>query len=243
MGIGTKLKNLFSFSIYGSISKYNVGAIENARFISQLGPNWSSIFYFDDSVPQETIRQLKKFGAITKHVEQDWHTNGMFWRFRATRDFEFERILIRDVDSRISNRELRAVTSWIESGKTFHIMRDHPNHRTPMLGGMWGATWKIKDYSHIWSIEEEYGNFVGEDQRFLRENLYALTKGDACIHDSFFRFERDRSNFPVRRVNSEYVGESVDENGQYDDALRVKLSKIENSRLRRTLLMRPQINL
>ena len=237
------MKNLFGFSIYGSISKYNVGAIENARFISHLGPNWSAIFYFDDSVPSETIRQLEGFGAITKRVEQDWHTNGMFWRFRVARDFDFERILIRDVDSRISDRELSAVSSWIESGKTFHIMRDHPNHRTPMLGGMWGASRKIKDYDHIWSKEEEYGNFVGEDQRFLRENLYALAKGDACIHDSFFRFEKDRSNFPVKRVNSEYVGESVDESGQYDDALRVKLSNIESSRLRRILLMRPQINL
>ncbi len=243
MDTGAKLKNLFSFSIYGSISKYNVGAIENARFISQLGPSWSSIFYFDDSVPPETIRQLEKFGAITKRIEQDWHTNGMFWRFRVARDLDFERMLVRDVDSRISKRELSAISSWIDSGKTFHIMRDHPNHRTPMLGGMWGASRKIKDYDYIWSSEKEYGNSVGEDQRFLRENLYTLAKNDACIHDSFFRFEKDRSDFPARRVNSEYVGESVDENGEYDRALRLKLSNIENSHLRRLFLMRPQINL
>lgn len=30
---------------------------------------------------------------------------------------------------------------WLASNKTFHIMRDHPNHDTPILGGMWGARW------------------------------------------------------------------------------------------------------
>ena len=40
---------------------------------------------------------------------------------------------------RFSARESAAVSSWLESEYPFHIMRDHPNHGTQMLAGMWGA--------------------------------------------------------------------------------------------------------
>ena len=32
-----------------------------------------------------------------------------------------------------------AVEEWIHSGKSFHIMRDHPYHSAVVLGGMWGG--------------------------------------------------------------------------------------------------------
>ena len=28
---------------------------------------------------------------------------------------------------------------WLDSNLTFHVMRDHPHHRTEILGGMWGG--------------------------------------------------------------------------------------------------------
>ena len=41
----------------------------------------------------------------------------------------------RDTDSVILPREVAAVHEWLESNQTFHVMRDHPNHCVPMLGG------------------------------------------------------------------------------------------------------------
>jgi hypothetical protein len=32
-----------------------------------------------------------------------------------------------------------AVNEWLNSSLPFHIMRDHPDHGTYILGGMWGA--------------------------------------------------------------------------------------------------------
>jgi len=46
-------------------------------------------------------------------------------------------VLSRDSDSLIIERELLAVTEWIESDNAFHLMRDHPFHcNIPMLGGI-----------------------------------------------------------------------------------------------------------
>lgn len=36
-----------------------------------------------------------------------------------------------------------AVDEWLESGKMFHVMRDHPGHNMHILCGMWGARWDL----------------------------------------------------------------------------------------------------
>ena len=42
--------------------------------------------------------------------------------------------LSRDLDSRVSWREVFAVKEWLSTPATYHIMRDHPKHDIPMLG-------------------------------------------------------------------------------------------------------------
>ncbi len=66
-------------------------------------------------------------------------SDGMFWRFLAADDQRADAAIFRDVDSRISEREAHAVQEWLASGRAFHIMRDHPRHWRPMMGGMWGV--------------------------------------------------------------------------------------------------------
>ena len=46
--------------------------------------------------------------------------------------------LVRDVDSRPTVRELLAVNEWMSSGLKFHTIRDHLQHRVPVMGGMFG---------------------------------------------------------------------------------------------------------
>ena len=45
----------------------------------------------------------------------------------------------RDLDSQFSEREQAAVQEWLQSNKAFHITRDHPAHKLPILGGCWGC--------------------------------------------------------------------------------------------------------
>jgi hypothetical protein len=64
--------------------------------------------------------------------------NKMSWKLLAAAGPKIERFCFRDIDSRISTREYAAVKEWVESGREFHIMRDHPSHcASVMSGGMW----------------------------------------------------------------------------------------------------------
>jgi hypothetical protein len=44
-------------------------------------------------------------------------------------------LMSRDSDSVIITREQDAVAEWLASNKTYHIMRDHPQHDVFFLGG------------------------------------------------------------------------------------------------------------
>ena len=67
-------------------------------------------------------------------------SQSMFWRFWAAADPTVERFISRDVDSRLMARDAVAVAAWEQSGKAFHVVRDHPSHSLyPMSGGLWGC--------------------------------------------------------------------------------------------------------
>ena len=205
------MKKVISFSLWGENPKYTVGAIKNAEIASVIYPDWICRFYCGKSVPENITSQLKSYKnveVVDMDEQGDW--TGMFWRFYACEDSDV--MISRDTDSRLSFREKSAVDEWLESNKDFHIMRDHPYHTTEILGGMWGCRNGI--LSNIKNIINEYnkGNFWQVDQNFLKEKIYPIIKNNSFVHDSFFKVEQDRKNFPSERVNKEFVGDVFDVN-------------------------------
>ena len=78
----------------------------------------------------------------------------------------------RDLDSRPSERELEAVSEFHSSRKTVHVMRDHREHRAPMLAGMWGAKTKglrVKGKKWLQRILK-----AAEDGNTKRHSVYKL---------------------------------------------------------------------
>jgi hypothetical protein len=205
------MKKVISFSLWGDNPKYTIGALRNAELSLSIYPDWVCRFYCGKSVPKNIITQLetyKNVEVVEMNEDGDW--TGMFWRFYACEDSDV--MISRDTDSRLSFREKSAVDEWLESNKDFHIMRDHPYHTTEILGGMWGCRNGI--LSNIKNIINEYnkGNFWQVDQNFLKEKIYPIIKNNSFVHDSFFKVEQDRKNFPSERFNKEFVGDVFDEN-------------------------------
>ena len=55
-------------------------------------------------------------------------------------DFEeYDRFIVRDVDSRVSHREAKAIEQWIESGELLHNIRDNEHHRVKNYGRLMGS--------------------------------------------------------------------------------------------------------
>ena len=133
----------------------------------------------------------------------------MFWRFEAASDPTVEVMISRDTDSRLSYREKEAVNEWLATDRGFHIMRDHPWHGYPVLGGMWGVKQGcIPDMIHLIN-EFNQEDLYGTDYKFFAELILPrLRPENIMIHDPFF----EGNPFPTPRNNYDFVGQVFDEN-------------------------------
>lgn len=203
-----------SFSLWGDKPIYNIGAIRNAELWKQIYPDWQMVVYYDNSVPDVTIQSLKKFNVEIIDVTNE-NLYGMFWRFLAESLPNSEYAIFRDADSRITLREKLAVDEWISSGKSLHVMRDHPAHRIPygndslgILGGMWGIKSGVVPLKEmIYKSQLTRQNIYGNDQAFLK-TIYSIFENDRCTHDEFF----EKKPFPIKRESGRFVGDRLDEN-------------------------------
>lgn len=213
--------NYVSFSLWGDKEIYNIGVIRNAQLMSTIYPDWKMIVYYDNTVPEKTLYQLEVLNVDLENFSNN-NLYGMFWRFFAVEKDNCDYSIFRDADSRISEREKLAVQEWIESGKSLHVMRDHPYHRIPagnnqlgILGGMWGIKKGVLPIGDMirkfpYSKDHKYGN----DQTFLKW-VYSALENDRCTHDDFF----EKKPFPIKRTDGRFVGEriGVDENPVTED--------------------------
>lgn len=204
-----QISKIISFSLWGKNPKYTIGAIRNAELANKIYPGWFCKFFIGQSVPSEIIKELSQFPYCIlefKNSIGDW--TSMFWRFETCYDPNIQISIFRDTDSRLSMREKYAIDEWLESDKTFHIMRDHPYHKFPILGGMWGYKNNYK-YNMKTLLENfKSSSRYGIDYEFLGNILYPIIGEDKLVHDEFF----ENKSFPTTRIGSEFVGDVFDEN-------------------------------
>lgn len=210
------MKNVISFSLWGDDPMYWIGALRNIELANKFYPNFMCRFYIDSSSNQELINSIKGDNVEVILVDSKGSFHGMFWRFWASEDPEVNIFLSRDCDSRISERESLAVTEWLNSDKDFHIMRDHPYHNVPILGGMWGCRNRLMKEINLIKMIDSWNKFgrKGIDQDFLGKNIYPLVVNKSMEHSEFnLRFGGKIRPFPTIRNNYEFVGDVFDENG------------------------------
>ena len=209
--------NVLSFSLYGTNPIYTIGAIKNSILHKQFFTDWEMRIYHNDSVPVEILTELKNNGVVLVNTNDNRGFFNSMWRFLPMDD-NIDYFISRDCDSRISERDVTAVTEWIDSGKCFHILREHPiGHGWPMNAGMWGA--KGKSISNMKDRMEQYFSQYPRDydksidQCFLRDIIHPIAKGDLFLHDEYFNYEGIGTNIKRDRAldNFAFIGESIDE--------------------------------
>ena len=206
---------------------YCKGAVENVRLAKIVYPGWTCRFVIPEgdsvlhgrgniedritAIPDSVLIQLEAAGAeIVRCGKSSW--NLMLSRFYAIEDYDV--VLIRDADSRLTFREKAAVDDWLTSDKPIHAMRDHPWHGTPILGGMWGLKKGILD--DIRQRSEKYladneNDFWQVDQLFLRKEIWPEFFQCIMVHAAYCQMSPGDLDFPTARENGQYVGQPFDE--------------------------------
>ena len=198
----TSLEFAISYSLYGSNPRYTDGAIANAKLIKTVYPNWVMRVYYDSTVPPKLIHQLQADGVQLVDMSHS-NINKMSWRFQATENTA--RSCSRDIDSRLSRREAVAVQEWIQSGKKFHVMRDHPSHSSHSIsGGMWCSTTIPNMRALLTNVTNQA---YAQDMNFLKKVIWPMAQKSLLQHDSFSceKFGGGKP-FPTPRQGWEHVG-------------------------------------
>lgn len=217
-------KRIISFSLWGSSGTHFKWAIENIKEARIIYPGWVCRFYLANDVPENVEVDLLREGAEVHHYIPKYGSwEGLFWRFYPIMDKENEYVIIRDADSIVNWKERAAVDEWIESSLPFHIMRDHRQHTTEILGGMWGAKGgtfpNLKETVDFWISNVKRGEVnKGDDQVFLSNGIWPKIKSLHIAHDSTPYFDRyncgNSRPFPQHRENHPYapfIGAVIDD--------------------------------
>lgn len=202
--------NIISFTLFGSIPRYCRGAISNVKLAHEIYPDWNVWVYHDDTVPEEIVAELRANGATTIN-KTGYGIHRYTWRFLAHDVNDHGRFIVRDCDSRLNFREKAAVDEWIASGKTWHVMRDHPTHQDPIMAGMWGGKLmglgrSMEPFLKAYKVQH---TGYGYDQVLLKTLFWHRISQDAVIHDS----NSAKHRFPTDR-GDRFVGEVYNENDE-----------------------------
>lgn len=214
-------KRVISFSLWGNKPIYMVGIIRNVDMAKIFYPDFECwIYVHKETVPNNVIQELWKRTNVRVIFKSGdlLNTKPMMWRFESIDDPDVEINMSRDCDTVILLREKLAVVQWIESGKLFHIMRDHPHHNMAIMGGMFGTrknpkipSWK----AHMKNVPQ-YNTSYMYDQVFLQQIVYPIVRDDAMIHSSFVRGDGENClNFPIDFDDDcNFVGQYIYEDGR-----------------------------
>ena len=242
---------IISMSLFGSNHQYTMGAVENAKLVKSVFPGWRLRIYIPKNgmeknnsgtqknnldVPLETIQTLQKYDADIYYVDNTTVTlNPRMWRFLVADDLHTDKFIIRDTDSRLFNRDAVEINQWINSGKIFHCVRDHPLHGNyPVLAGMWGAdTRGLKKVLNInfSNLMTRYGQNKFADQQFLKKEIWPKVQNNSYCSDSFFCEKFPHAHpFQMYRSNDlRFIGEIYDANGKrMHHHINMLLNKHEN---------------
>jgi len=198
------MKKVITFSLWGNIPKYTVGAIKNAELANIFYPDFEYWFYIHkDTVDKEIIEKIQKI-KNTKIIMKEGNlltSKPMCWRFEAIDDPDVEVMMPRDTDTRILLREKLAVDEWLNSDKLIHIMRDHYKYHThKIFGGMFGT----KKIPIITSWIDILNNFSQKnmkkhyDLHFLNIIMSKINNNNIMIHSPYKLFPNENiKNFPI----------------------------------------------
>jgi len=211
-----KKKFVISFSLYGTENKYILGALENVKNAKKIYPEWHVYFYVSKKISTDILNKLKLYGAKIIIMPYSEGPMCMLWRWKAFLEPENDIVIIRDCDSRLSERERSAVYEWLRSDKIIHIMRDHPLHNAFIMGGMWGA--RAKEIAREINFLNEPKTFTtankkyGYDQELLEKIIYSRFKYNAFIHDEYTSLSSNSKSFPIQMIDDSFVGQVIENN-------------------------------
>lgn len=208
---------VISYCIWNQNPRYLIGLQRNLEMLGSIYPGWQAIVYVGFDISDEQLKIWSETSSVAVNfIKTDIADHRlMLYRFKAISEPGVTVMLSRDADSRLSKCEAACVQEWLESSLGTHIIRCHPHHSVPILGGLWGTK---KDA--IPGFERLLANWPGEpriqtDQEFLAQKVWPLVRYNNLTHDEFFNHIWGGKQYPIPFDGCHFMGATVNADETY----------------------------
>lgn len=224
------MKKVISYCLFGNMEMFNQGALINARLAKKYMPDWECWFFVAANTYKPVVEELEKMDNVRIiYTGKPGDFTFTLRRFEVFSYPEVDVAIVRDVDSRISGRDILCINEWMEdrfNKLNFHIIKDHPHgHSAVMSAGMWGAKadairWIKEEIEHFLSRPGVNRNQRGVDQEFLAERVHPRIIDNVLYHSTYYTNktigDSVSKNFPsLDRYPDNHIGAALDENDNY----------------------------
>jgi len=229
-------------SLSGKDPLYTWGVLRNAQLLPVYLPDWTLRVYItadralsELTVPLRIIDKLRLLGAEIATVPNIDGMAARNWRLLVANDQDIDYFLVRDADTRLSEREAAAVRDWLSVAEKngsqsaiIHCIRDHPKHaEQAIVEGLWGgrprALHQLLRQDITQMMESITSNVSsssvkstdGVMRTLLNQLLWPAVSNFSYCHDSVSPCDRwmpssSRHSFPLPRQGQEYIGQKFD---------------------------------
>lgn len=190
------MKNIFSFSIYGTTERYYRGLKENIFLIKTHFPSYYIYIYYGQPCYEKWLEEYK---VITdKVVLIPTNKSGLIntlERYSVLCNDDIDLVFVRDADSEVNERDRWCINRFLESSYTVHTIRDNYYHKQKLMRGLTG--FKLNSLVNKNTIKEDINLLISkggqlengekryvDDEIWLCNYLYPLIKEELLVHTS-----------------------------------------------------------
>jgi len=237
-------RKVISMSLYGNDPYYIWGVLRNAQLVPVYLPDWTLRVYVaanpapsELAVPPRVINKLRLLGAQIAYVSTQSGMAARNWRLLVANDQHVDYFLVRNADTRLSEREAAAVRDWLSVAEKngsqsaiIHCIRDHPKHaEQAIVDGLWGGRPRALRQLLKQNITQMMDSITSSRssssvkstnnimRTLLNQLLWPVVSNFSYCHDSVSPCDRwtpssSRRGFPLPRQGQEYIGQKFDYN-------------------------------
>ncbi|ESO06885.1 hypothetical protein HELRODRAFT_170916 [Helobdella robusta] len=214
-----------SMSLFGNDVSSVYGILRYAQLLPIVFPEWRLRVY--TSLTEKSLkvlkivaRKLENFGVEVINLNNSNASKlpPELWKYLIIDDLKVKRFIVRDSDTRPSEREFMALEDWTASNISvpFYCIRDHYSHVNQALPlGLFGGIPKMIKTLLGAPSETFLLNIAKNGLKYMHETLWKKFQMSVFCHDSVSCNDWSGSHpFPALRMGDAYVGRKFDSNDQ-----------------------------
>ncbi len=202
---------IISYSLFGNQKIYRFSLLKNIELAKELLPDWKLRIHICSSIDKQFVEKCKKSNTEVIVKFRNFEHEQWLWRFLPMEE-NHEVVIVRDVDTRIFNRDINLINDWLKTDFKFHIVRENVGSHWPIMAGLWGGkkpSLKISDKFEKWAKGRVKNMNYINDQTFLAKYVYPQIRKNLVVYSKHVLMDCEKNIREIPGKQEFYKGKRV----------------------------------